>query len=60
MRSKGVWFEIHQMYCVVSLSKTLYPLAAKYSLAQPRKTEKHSDISEKLLTGINTNKVCKM
>ena len=40
-------FEPHRRHCVMSLSKTHYPLLV---LGQPKKT--YPDMTEKLLTGM--------
>ena len=39
LRLKGHKFKTHWRHCIVSLSKTLYPL-----LVQSRKTENHRDM----------------
>ena len=45
-RSRGFGFEPHWRHCVVSLSKTLYPLLSTGSTQ-----EDLTDMTEKLLTG---------
>ena len=45
-RSRGCRFEPHQSHCIVSLSKTLYPLLST-GLTQ----EDRPDMTEKLLNG---------
>ena len=45
--SKGHEFETHHRHCVVSVSKTLYPLLS--TPVQPRKTP--PDMTEELFTG---------
>ena len=41
LRSKGCLFETHWRHCVVTLSKTLYPLL---STVQPTKTGNHPEM----------------
>ena len=36
--SKGSWFDTHRSHCVVSLSKTLYPLLNTGSTKEDMKT----------------------
>ena len=49
---KGCEFEPHGRHCVVSWSKTLYPLLSTGSTQEPMKTGNHPDLTEKLLTGM--------
>ena len=45
-------FGSHSRHCVVSLSKTLYPLLSTgANPEEDRKTSCHADMTEKLLTG---------
>ena len=41
LRSKGCWFETHRKRCIVSFSKTLYPLLSTGSTQKVRKTSQH-------------------
>ena len=41
LRLKGHWFETHPRHCVVSLSKTLYPIGSTGSTQEDRKLSRH-------------------
>ena len=48
--SKGREFETHQRYCVVSLSKTLYPLLSTGSTQEDKTASQYASLTENMLT----------